>query len=57
MPRYVAFAGAYHDVKDKFDGNSYFYTAFMMDEYLQIVKILKQGKDMKVVWSYQHIVR
>lgn len=52
MPRYVAFAAAHHDVRDKFDGNSYLYTAFLMDEYLQIVKILKQGKDMSVVWSY-----
>jgi len=54
MPWYKTYAALYHDVKDRSDGQAYYYASFIMEDYLQIVKIRKA--DQAITWNYQYYV-
>ena len=53
VPTYKTYGAIYLDVKDSFDGRSYFYEAFLMDDKIQILRILNGEKDPVIDWSYE----
>jgi len=39
MPWYKTYSAIYHDTNDTDDGQSYYYTSFIMEDTLQMLKI------------------
>lgn len=51
QPSYGTYSAIYHDIKDADNGKSYYYTSFIMDDALQMIKI--DSIDHTMVWNYQ----
>jgi len=52
MPLFYTYGAIYHDLEDEDDGLAYYYTSFIMDDYLQILKIDSSERTIK--WNYQY---
>jgi hypothetical protein len=50
MPLFTTYGAIYHDIKDVDDQKPYYYTSFIMDDVLQILKINSKTKEIK--WNY-----
>jgi hypothetical protein len=52
MPWYKTFGAIYHDTKDDDDGQSYYYTSFVMENVLHVLKI--NSITFKIKWDYEY---
>lgn len=61
QPFYNTFGAIYHDVKDDYDGQSYYYMAFIMSDYTELVKVnsvpdptTSNPQMYRIKWNYQY---
>jgi hypothetical protein len=52
MPWYTTFGAIYHDIKDDDDGQPYYYTSFVMENVLHVLKI--NSNTSKIKWNYDY---
>jgi hypothetical protein len=52
VPVYKTFGAAFLDNKDVYDGKSYFYSAFIMDNKIEMVRVLNSDQPL-VDWSQE----
>lgn len=50
LPQYYTFAAIHHDVP-----NQMYYAAFVMDDYMQIVRVHDETRE--IVWNYQYFIK
>mmetsp|Transcript_12357 Transcript_12357/g.19195 ORF Transcript_12357/g.19195 Transcript_12357/m.19195 type:complete len:123 (+) Transcript_12357:272-640(+) len=52
VPWYNTFGAIHHDIKDENDELPYYYLSFIMEDYLQVLKI--NSDDQEIAWNRQY---